>query len=522
MEYKWRVFSATSVAILMAGIDGTVVLLAFAPIVSDLHSDFVTIVWVVLAYLLVTTTFGLTLGRLGDLYGRKLMFNLGFVVFTIGSALCGFSQTGIELVLFRCLQGFGAALVTANAFAILSEAFPPQERGTAFGANAVIWSVGSVAGIVLGGLIITFFSWRVIFLVNIPIGIFGTYWAYRTIRPSAPRPAGAPSPYFDLPAAITFTAGVLALLLAVSAGIIYQNWTAPGVLAAFALTPILFAAFIVWELRYSKDPLFHREFFRNAVFTTSISTAFLQSLALFSANFLLLFYFEAIAGVSVLTASALVVPMAIASAIAGPFAGRWSDRIGPKYIAATGLILQASVILLLTRLTTTTPLLVVGVLEAAYGVGGGFFWPANTSTIMSSSPPGKFGVGSGIMNTFRNVGMVMSFAVALTAIIAVLPAGIAFSLFVGTTGHGLAPALAADYLKGQAFAFTISFALLLVALGLVLWKAPSRIGVIVVSRTGAPEASARASPAPTPGPSAPPRADSAETADRSVLTGHGK
>jgi EmrB/QacA subfamily drug resistance transporter len=474
MEYKWRVFSATSLAILMAGIDGTVVLLAIYPIVKDLRSDFVTIVWVVLAYLLITTTFGLTLGRLGDLYGRKLMFNLGFAVFTVGSLFCGLAQSGLELVLFRCVQGFGAALITANAFAILSEAFPMRERGRAFGANAVVWSVGSVLGIVLGGVIITYFSWRVIFLINIPIGILGTYWAYRTIHTPEPRPKDAPTPYFDLPAAITFTAGILALLLGVTGAIIYQDWTAWYVLAAFALTPAFFAAFILWEVRYSRDPLFHPQFFRNAVFTTSVAAAFLQSLALFSVNFLLLFYFEGISGVSVLTASFLVVPMAAASAVAGPAAGILSDRIGPRVVASTGLVVQAGVIFLLSRLTTGTPLLGVALLEAAYGVGGGFFWPANTSTIMSSSPPGKFGVGSGIMNTFRNTGMVMSFAVALTAIIAVIPSRVAFSLFVGATNGALSSSLASDYLSGQSFAFTISLGLLLASLALVLWKAPGR------------------------------------------------
>ncbi|HII41351.1 MAG TPA: MFS transporter, partial [Thermoplasmata archaeon] len=156
MEYKWKALSVTSVGALMAAVDSTVVLLALLPIAEELRSDFVTMVWVVIAYILVNTSFVLSLGRIGDMYGRKRMYNLGFAVFTVGSVLCGISINALTLVGFRAVQGFGAALLTANSFAILSEAFPAKERGRAFGLNAIVWGVGSITGIVLGGLVITF------------------------------------------------------------------------------------------------------------------------------------------------------------------------------------------------------------------------------------------------------------------------------------------------------------------------------------------------------------------------------
>src|SRR5271169_2209866 len=160
MDYKWRAFSVTAVGSLMASIDSTVVILALLPIAEDLHASYLSMVWVIVAYLLVNTSLVLSLGRLADIYGRKRMFNLGFIVFTVGSALCGLASSGATLIAYRAVQGVGAALLTANSFAILSEAFPQNERGKAFGMNSIIWGMGSVLGIIVGGLIIAYTSWR--------------------------------------------------------------------------------------------------------------------------------------------------------------------------------------------------------------------------------------------------------------------------------------------------------------------------------------------------------------------------
>ncbi len=459
MQYKWKALSVTSVGALMAAVDSTVVLLALLPIAEELNSDFVSMVWVVIAYILVNTAFVLSLGRMGDMYGRKKMYNLGFVVFTLGSVLCALSLNAVMLIAFRAIQGFGAALLTANSFAILSEAFPANERGRAFGMNAIVWGVGSITGIVLGGFIITVTSWRLIFWINAPVGLFGTLWAYVTLRPSA---RAAKEETFDLPAAVFFTLGLLFLLLAVTWGLLY-SWTDPLVYVLLAATPVALAAFIVWEVRYSHDPIVDFSMFRNRVFTLSILTAAMQSLALFSVDFLLVFYLEGIAGLDILTASYLIVPMAAMVAVTGPFGGMLSDRIGARVVATLGLAVQAGVLVFLSRLTTTTPLLEIGIAEAAYGVGGGLFWPANTSTIMSAAPPRKYGVASGVMNTFRNTGMVMSFALSLVAATSVIPALYVYRLFIGTLQGGLPPGLTTAYLTGQSFAFEVSIGLLAVA-----------------------------------------------------------
>ena len=472
MEYKWKALSVTSVGALMAAVDSTVVLLALLPIAEELHSAFVSMVWVVIAYILVNASFGRSLGRIGVMYGRKRMYNLGFIVFTVGSVLCAVSGNALALIGFRSVQGFGAALLTANSFAILTEAFPARERGRAFGVNAIVWGVGSILGIVIGGFVITFTSWRLIFWINLLPGIFGTLWAYITLHPSL---RAEKNETFDLPAAVFFTLGLLSLLLAVTWGLLY-SWTDPLVYAFFVATPIALAAFVVWELRFSKDPIVDFSMFRNRVFTLSITTASIQSLALFSVDFLLVFYLEGLKGLDILTASYLIVPMAAMVSITGPFGGMLSDRIGARFVATLGLVVQALVLIFLSfYLSTSTPLLDIAIAEAIYGIGGGLFWPANTSTIMSSAPPRQYGVASGVMNTFRNTGMVLSFALSLVAATSVIPARYVYQLFIGNLTGGLPTGLASAYLTGQSFAFEVSIALLAVAavVSLVRGKLPA-------------------------------------------------
>lgn len=459
MEYKWKALSVTSTGALMAAVDSTVVLLALFPMAADLHSDFVTMIWVIIAYLLVNTALVLSFGRLADMYGRKLMYNVGFVIFTIGSALCGFAPNGPSLVAFRVIQGTGAALLTSNSFAILSEAFPRQESGRAFGLMSIVWGIGSVLGIVLGGVIITYTSWRLIFLINVPIGIFGTVWAYRvlkTIKPQGQRGS------FDIPAAVSFTGGLLSLLVGISWGLLY-SWHDAVTIAALALSPVIFALFIIWEARFSKDPILDFGFFKNPTFACSIVAAMLQFLAVFSVNFLLIFYLEGIDGLTALESSYLIIPFALASAIIGPVGGILSDRFGFRRISLCGLALIEVALILFSRLTTATTLPEIALIETISGVGLALFWPSNTSAIMSSTPAAKYGVGSGIMNTFRNTGMILSFALSLTATTAVIPSSVVYRLFIGNLSGKLSSGLASSYLSGESFAFEISAVLIVVA-----------------------------------------------------------
>lgn len=475
MDYKWKALSVTSIGVAMSAVDSTIVILALFPIATSLKSNFVTIVWVIIAYILMSTALVLSLGRIADIYGRKKMYNLGFVVFTIGSGLSGAALTGTELVFFRAVQGIGAAMLIANSFAILSEAFPRSERGRAFGLNSIVWGSGSVLGIVLGGVIIAFTTWRLIFFINVPIGIFGTLWAYRTLKESK-ETGSRKVETFDIQAAVLFTLGLIALLFGITWGLLH-GWTDPVAITALMSSPLFFALFGIWEAKYSNDPIVDFGMFRNRVFTFSIISAILQSIAVFSANFLLLFYFEGIDGLPILTAAYLIIPMAVMTSIVGPFAGVLTDRIGSRVVASSGLAVQAIVLIILSRLSLTTPLLFVAIVEGLYGVGGGLFWPANTSAIMSATPGNKYGVASGIMNTFRSTGMVLSFALSLVAATSVIPAAYVYHLFVGDIVGRLPARLAGEYLTGQGFAFEISAILLVIATLISILRNPMPGGV---------------------------------------------
>jgi EmrB/QacA subfamily drug resistance transporter len=475
LEYKWKALSVTSVGALMSAVDSTVVLLALFPIAAALHSDFVTMIWVIVAYLVVNTALVLSLGRLADMYGRKELYNIGFIIFTIGSALCGFAPTGLSLVAFRVIQGTGAALLTSNAFAILSEAFPRNENGRAFGLLSIVWGLGSVLGIILGGVIITYTIWNWIFLINVPIGIFATIWAYKELKSIKPQGLRGS---FDIPAAILFTGGLLSLLLGITWGLLY-SWDSVTVAVSLGLCPVIFVAFVAWEAKFSKDPILNFGFFKDRTFAFSIVAALLQFLAVFSVNFLLIFYLEGITGLSALESSYLIIPFALASATLGPVGGILSDRFGFKKISIIGLVVTIVALVLFSRLTVNTTLLEIALIELLSGVGLAFFWPSNTAAIMSSTPPAKYGMGSGIMNTFRNTGMVLSFALSLTAATSVIPAHVVYSLFIGKLSNTLQSlGLANPYLAGQSFAFEISAGLLVVALAFV---AASGSGRTVIS-----------------------------------------
>ncbi len=466
MQYKWRALGVVGVGSLMGAIDSNVLLIAFPAIARDLGANLVEMVWVLMIYILMGTALVLSLGRVADLKGRKRLYNAGFVVFIVGSALSGLAQTGVELVLFRGLQGVGGAMLLANSFAILSDAFPPNERGRAFGINSVVWGTGSVFGILVGGLILSITSWRWIFWINVPIGIAATLLAFAYLRESV---TPDPRETFDFPAALLFTGGLASGLLGVTEGIL-DGWASATSIVPLLVAIPLFVVFAVWETRVSRDPILPFTLFRNWMFSASLTTSVLQGVAIFATNFLLMVYFQGILGVSVLTASYLLIPLSIGLGVVGPIGGRLSDRYGARVLSTVGLLLQALALLLLSSLTRSTPLSAVAAYEALMGVGGGLFFPANTAAIMGGVPRARFGVGSGVMMTLRNSSMALSFALALIALTSQLPGGTGALLF----GGAFTPATLAQigltsgelesiFLAGMHVAFLVAAGVVLVA-----------------------------------------------------------
>jgi EmrB/QacA subfamily drug resistance transporter len=414
---------------------------------------------VIIGYLLVNTVLQLTFGRMADMFGRVRLYNLGFVVFTLGSVLCGFAQNDTMLIASRLIQGTGGAMLAANAMAIVTEVFPAEQRGQAMGINAITWGAGSVLGPVLGGFILAVTSWRWIFLVNLPIGIVGILAAYLLLHDIQPNPRGE---RFDLLGALLFSVGLICLLLGLTGGI-GAGWLSPPILALIALGILALVVFIIRERRVPY-PMLDLHLFDSQLYGFSVAAATLQSLAVFAVNFLLIFYLQGVRGYSPLTAAFLILPLPVLTSIVGPLGGLWADRVGGKIPATIGLALQVASLLVLVFLTPTTPYPLLALALSLMGIGGGLFWSPNTSTTMGAAPRHRLGVASATLNTMRNVGMMFSFAVALAVAAASMPPALVNEVFLGTVGH-LESGIALAFTSAMSHAFVASILICLIALG---------------------------------------------------------
>jgi EmrB/QacA subfamily drug resistance transporter len=457
IDYKWIALSVTTIGALMAAIDSTIVILGLPDIMVSLHADLIEMIWVIMGYILVSTVFLLTFGRIADMLGRVRMYNLGMVVFTVGSALCGFSGDATQLILFRLVQGSGAAMMVVNSVAILTEAFPPDERGRALGINAITFSIGGVLGPILGGLILTLADWRWIFFINLPIGMLGALWAYRALKELS---KGAQGERFDWIGAATFSLGLTALLIALTLGVEF-GFTSTPILTLFVFFVVMLAGFFWWEQR-ATSPVLDFRLFRNRVYNFSVLAAMMQALALFAVNFLIVFYLQGVRGYDALTAALLLIPLPIVNSVVAPLSGIVADRIGARVPATLGLIIQGIALAWFTQITPTTPYLQIAAGLALMGLGGGMFYPSNTSAAMNASPMNRLGIASATLATLRQAGMVTSFALSLAVAAGSLPRDVMMQLFVGNdVTLGSQPMQA--FVIGMHSAFIVSLALSLVA-----------------------------------------------------------
>ncbi|MCL4395147.1 MAG: MFS transporter [Chloroflexi bacterium] len=426
VEYKWIVLSVTTIGALMAAIDSTIVILGLPDMMVKLHADLIEMIWVIMGYILVSTVFLLTFGRVADMLGRVRMYNLGFVVFTVGSLLCGISGSAGQLILFRLVQGSGAAMMVVNSVAIITEVFPANQRGRALGINAVTFSIGGVLGPVLGGLILTLADWRWIFFINVPIGIFGAAWGYHSLKEMSRRVAGEK---FDLLGALTFSLSLTALLIALTLGI-DLTWTSAPIVVLFGVFVVLMAVFLWWEPRAS-NPVLDLSLFKNRVYNFSVISAMLQALGLFAVNFLIVFYLQGVLGYDALKAALLLIPLPVVTSVVAPVAGVVADRIGARVPATVGLVLQCAALYSFTQLVPSTPYWQIAAGLGVMGLGGGLFYPPNTSAAMNAAPRLRLGIASATLATLRQAGMVTSFALSLAVAAGSLPREVMMQLFVG-------------------------------------------------------------------------------------------
>jgi EmrB/QacA subfamily drug resistance transporter len=351
-------------------------------------------------------------------------------------------------------------MLTANSMAIITEVFPSEQRGQAMGVNAITWGAGSVLGPVLGGFILAAASWRWIFLVNLPIGIIGTLAAYLLLHDIAPNPRGE---RFDIFGALLFCIGLVTLLLGLMSSI-GSGWRSPFVVLCLVTAFLSFVCFAFWE-RHVAYPMLDLRLFANRRYAFSVLAATFQSLAMFAVNFLVIFYLQGVRGYSPLTAAFLILPLPVLTSLIGPVGGRWADhdRFKGTTPATIGLILQVGALIILMFLTPSTPYLLLALALCLMGLGGSFFWSPNTSTTMGAAPRNRLGVASATLNTMRNVGMVCSFAVALSVAAASMPPNLVNAVFLGTVGH-LPPSIASAFTRAMSHAFVASAIICLIAI----------------------------------------------------------
>lgn len=454
-RYEVVALTIVMMGVLMSAVDTTAVVLGLPVMLRDLHSDVISMIWVIMAYLLVITILGTQVGKLGDIFGRVRMYNLGFGIFTCGSFFCGFAASGPELIGFRVLQGLGGALISSNSGAIIADTFPEHRRGRAFGITGFGWSAGAILGILVGGAFVTFLSWRYIFFINIPIGIAATLAGYLMLKEGSARIRST----IDLLGMLLFGLGLYLFLTALT-DMTGAGLTLTSEAEIVGSLPLLFG-FVLWERR-SASPLLDLSLLRQRVLTTSMLAAFFQFLASFAVLFLVIMYLQGPRGLTPWSASLYLIPGYVLGGTIAPFAGRLSDRLGARVVASAGLLLQGFGILTYSTLTLGSPLYVVVVASVLNGAGSSTFFPANNSAVMANAPPRSYGIASGLLRTFSNVGMVSSFAVALVIAALSIPRQLAFEIFLGN-----APQISGDlsqaYVDGMHSALLASISLLAVA-----------------------------------------------------------
>lgn len=406
MEYKWKAMLIVWIGVFMATLDASIVNVALPTLTRYFDTGITTIEWVVMAYLLTITSLLLSLGRISDMVGRKVIFSGGLAVFTVGSGLCAASATEGQLILFRVVQGVGAAMLMATGVAIITHAFPHRERGKAMGLIGTVVAIGSMAGPVTGGFLIENIGWQSIFYINIPVGIFGTAMALSVLG----KDETTEGQTFDIAGALTLFIGLISLLLALSRGQ-ELGWRSGYITFLFIVSISFFILFIIVENKASQ-PMMHLRHFRNRPFAAASISALISFIAMFSVVLLMPFFLEKELGYSPQQVGIVFVAVPIVMSVASPFSGWLSDRTNSYLLSSAGVGLASISILLLGSLSPSSDYADVVLRLSLLGLGMGLFQAPNNSIIMGSLPKEHLGIAAGMLGTMRNMGMVIGVAVS--------------------------------------------------------------------------------------------------------------
>lgn len=407
MDRKWWVLLSVGVGTFMSALDGSVVNTVLPVVNRSFGSQVASVEWVVTIYLLVVSGLLLTFGRLGDLRGHKAIYALGFVVFVLGSALCGIAPTVGALVGFRALQALGAAMLFANSPAILTKNFPATQRGQALGLQATMTYLGLTTGPSLGGWLTSQFGWRAVFYINVPVGLLAWLLCLRFIPRDV---AQENAERFDLLGGLTFTGGLVALLLGLNQGHAW-GWTSPALLALLVVAALLLSAFVITERRVPY-PMLDLSLFQRRLFSVAAASAVLNYICVYSITFLMPFYLIQGRGLDTAQAGVLLTAQPLIMAVAAPLSGTLSDRIGSRLPGTLGMLILAIGLFVLAGLGPGASWGRVALALATAGLGTGIFVSPNNSALMGAAPRHRQGIAAGTLATARNVGMVLGVGLA--------------------------------------------------------------------------------------------------------------
>jgi EmrB/QacA subfamily drug resistance transporter len=416
---RWLVLSAVSVGTFMATLDGSIVNIALPSIGQAFGIDLATVEWVVVAYLLVVGSLLLPFGRLGEVLSFRRVYLVGFAIFTVASALCGASPGPGALIAARAVQGVGAAMIMAMGPAIIARTFGPGERGKALGLNAVSVAIGLSLGPTLGGLLTELGTWRAIFFVNVPVGIFAIAWAARVL----PAEVAGRRQSFDIPGAVLAAGALFAFLLALSQAEPW-GWTNPLVIGLLALSVVLGAAFVAVERR-TVAPMMDLGLFGIRAFSAGLAAVIVAFAGLFTATFLLPFLLQEGSGYTPLQAGLLITPIPITAALVAPLSGTLSDRIGQRLPASIGIAVLTAGLLSLATLPPDFAIIDLVWRLALIGAGQGLFLSPNSSAILGSVPRPRLGTASGMIAQMRVVGQALGIVISAAVVALRLPAYLA-------------------------------------------------------------------------------------------------
>ena len=447
----------------MASLDRNIILIALPTIALDLHTSFFTLIWIVLVYWLVTASVLLNFGRLSDMFGRVKLYNMGFALFTLGSGLCSISQTGEQLILFRIIQGLGAAFLFSNSAAIITDTFAENERAKALGLNQMSIVIGSVIGLVLGGFLTSYLGWRSIFWVNLPIGIFATMWSYTKLRELGK----IRKEKIDWLGNVTFAVGLSMILL----GITFANFKIinPYEISLFIIGGFsLLVLFIIIEKKVYR-PMFDLSLFKIRLFTAGNIAIFLNALARGAFTLIMSFYLQGPSmRLSSLEAGIYLIPVSFALAAFAPLSGWLYDKYKLKIFTPLGLLVSAIGFFILTGIRVTTTFNEIVAPLVMIGAGMGMFASPNRASIMTSVPSARRGVSAAISTTFVMVGNSFSIGLVFLIMTNFIPLHAAEQLFSGsfqpTSLVVMSNSLVDKFLSSIHFVFFVSAVMMLVSI----------------------------------------------------------